>query len=345
MFVSIVICNYNYGRFLAQAIDSGLAQTHPDTEVIVVDDGSTDDSRDVIARYQGRVTALFGSNVGQLAAYNRGFAASRGDCVIFLDADDTLEPQACQRAVGAFADTRVVKVHYRLRLIEAGGQALHELLPRRLEDGDVGWMLLREGMFYDSSPGSGNAYRRSALTRLMPLPVDHADPHAADYFLVYGVSLLGHVRALSGEPLGSYRVHTAHATSKLGFGNAGPDESKKSHARYQRLRSWLEERLGPEARLPNDFFDFGQQKQLLASSVFDSESYLAGLRSGADQLRRGVVRSIWKRRSSLYEKLGLTGWAVAVVVLPRPVGQPLALFVCNPASRKAIWRPWRRPAL
>src|SRR4051812_16040279 len=91
---SIIINNYNYGHFLRDAIDSALAQTYPCTEVIVVDDGSTDDSREVIAGYGQRVTAVFKENGGQASAFNAGFAASRGEVVVFLDADDTLLPNA-----------------------------------------------------------------------------------------------------------------------------------------------------------------------------------------------------------------------------------------------------------
>src|SRR3954451_20463787 len=94
--VSIVIDNYNYARFLPEAIESALAQTYPDTEVIVVDDGSTDDSREIIASYGSRVRPVLKTNGGQASAFNAGFAASRGDVVLFLDSDDTLFPEAVE---------------------------------------------------------------------------------------------------------------------------------------------------------------------------------------------------------------------------------------------------------
>ena len=70
--VSIIISNYNYGRFLSAAIDSALAQTYQTVEVIVVDDGSTDNSREVIESYGDRITALFQKNGKQAAALNYG---------------------------------------------------------------------------------------------------------------------------------------------------------------------------------------------------------------------------------------------------------------------------------
>src|SRR5687767_6151914 len=83
--VSIIIDNYNYARFLPAAIDSALGQTYPNTEVIVVDDGSTDTSREVIRSYGGRVVPVLKENGGMMSAYNAGFSVSRGEVVVFLD--------------------------------------------------------------------------------------------------------------------------------------------------------------------------------------------------------------------------------------------------------------------
>src|SRR3954470_5308555 len=86
---SIGITNYNYAAFVDAAINSALVQQDADVEVevIVVDDGSTDDSLTVIERFADRITTIATPNNGQAAAFNRGFAASRGAVVIFLDAD------------------------------------------------------------------------------------------------------------------------------------------------------------------------------------------------------------------------------------------------------------------
>jgi glycosyltransferase involved in cell wall biosynthesis len=101
--VSILINNYNYGRYLAEAIDSALAQTYPHLEVIVVDDGSTDDSRAIMAGYGERIQAIYQANQGQASAFNRGFAQSQGEIICFLDADDIFLPHKVATIVDAFA--------------------------------------------------------------------------------------------------------------------------------------------------------------------------------------------------------------------------------------------------
>ncbi|MEL6937458.1 MAG: glycosyltransferase, partial [Cyanobacteria bacterium J06607_17] len=116
--VSIVINNYNYERFLSEAIDSALEQTYQNVEVIVVDDGSMDGSRDIINRYGNAVIPIFQPNRKQGHAFNSGFTHSKGDIVIFLDADDYLKPEAAEKIVAAWKP-QIAKVHYRLDVVDA----------------------------------------------------------------------------------------------------------------------------------------------------------------------------------------------------------------------------------
>ncbi len=97
--VSVVIPCYNAARTLAQAVDSALAQTHPDVEVVIVDDGSTDESATVAARYGTRVRVVRQPNRGLSAARNAGVEAATGTYVTLLDADDVLLPECLARRV------------------------------------------------------------------------------------------------------------------------------------------------------------------------------------------------------------------------------------------------------
>ncbi|NJL43625.1 MAG: glycosyltransferase family 2 protein, partial [Pseudanabaena sp. SU_2_4] len=94
-----LINNHNYGRFVGEAIESALAQTHPNVEVIVIDDGSTDDSLSVIKSFGDRIRWETGPNRGGCAARNRGIELARGALVQFLDADDLLYPLKLARMV------------------------------------------------------------------------------------------------------------------------------------------------------------------------------------------------------------------------------------------------------
>src|SRR3974377_1047177 len=96
--VSIIIPCYKQDQFLAEAIESALAQTYPNLEAIVVDDGCPGETARIASRYQ-RVRLIRQANQGLAAARNAGFRASRGEYLIFLDADDRLLPHAVERGL------------------------------------------------------------------------------------------------------------------------------------------------------------------------------------------------------------------------------------------------------
>ena len=207
--VSIAINNYNYGRYLRAAIDSALAQTYPDVEVIVVDDGSTDDSREIIASYAKRILPVIKSNGGQGSALNAGFEVSHGEIVIFLDADDELMPEAVEQVVKAWRPG-VAKTQFQLELIDQQGKPLGLRVPpfkRFIPNGDIRDRFARFGE-YPTAPLSGTAYARAALIRMMPL--DEAIwSIAADKPLVVLTPFFGDVISICA-PLGRYRIHGAN---------------------------------------------------------------------------------------------------------------------------------------
>ena len=334
--VSIVICNFNQANYLEAALLSATEQSYP-CEVVAVDDGSCDGSRAVLARWAGRVSLVLQDNAGQCGAYNSGFNASTGDVVIFLDADDVLDRDAALRIVGAFSEG-VAKLHYRLRLIDGVGHSLGKVIPHSLAEGNVATALMKHGVLYPSAPGSGNAYRRAVLNRLFPLPVDATDRHGADFFTIYGSCLFGEVRAVTDD-LGSYRLHVRDAgdsaTTALVFGNAArtDDEVLLFRRRTARFRGWVGQRTGNSVVLPGRFLDFSIEKVAFARAVFEAGSYLGGVRDGGGGL--GVLlQSLWRRAEyPVSRKVGLTGWALVVLVAPRRIGFPLARFVCNPGER------------
>jgi glycosyltransferase involved in cell wall biosynthesis len=101
--VSVVVPAYNAGAFLAAALDSVFAQDRPAHEVIVVNDGSTDDTAEVIARYRSAIRVISQSNLGIAGARNTGLAGSTGDLVAFLDADDLWPENSLSARAAALA--------------------------------------------------------------------------------------------------------------------------------------------------------------------------------------------------------------------------------------------------
>jgi glycosyltransferase involved in cell wall biosynthesis len=100
--ISVIIPTYNRGWIIKEAIDSVLAQEYINYELIVVDDGSTDDTHDILNSYQKNFLVLRQNNKGVSAARNRGFAAASGRFIAFLDSDDTWLPQKLSRQVDFF---------------------------------------------------------------------------------------------------------------------------------------------------------------------------------------------------------------------------------------------------
>jgi glycosyltransferase involved in cell wall biosynthesis len=237
--VSVIVNNHNYGVFLREAIDSALNQTYRPLEVIVVDDGSTDDSRHIIRSYGDRIRSVFKDNGGQASTFNAGFARCRGDVVLFLDADDVLLPTAVETALPFFADSAVVNVHWPLWLIDRDGRRTGEVLPRQpLADGDLREAVIHMGPdSYQGAPTSGNAWSRSFLLRVLPAP--EADyRNGADGYLLTLAPLFGVMRAV-GEPLGFYRVHERNQ-----FWSASVDErNARSLLRYERRAVTLRQHL------------------------------------------------------------------------------------------------------
>jgi glycosyltransferase involved in cell wall biosynthesis len=204
---SVVVNNYNYARFLREAIDSALAQTYTPLEVVVVDDGSTDESRALIESYGDRVIPVMKENGGMASALNAGFRASRGDVIVFLDSDDALLPTAVTAAVDVLRDPQVVKAHWPLREIDEEGRDTGSLVPARiLPEGVVRDLVIEKGpMSGNGPPTSGNAWSRRFLDQVLPMPEEELKQHA-DAYLNTLACLFGALGRVS-EPQGRYRVH------------------------------------------------------------------------------------------------------------------------------------------
>jgi len=203
--ISVVVTTYNYGRFIEEAIESVLAQDFPleHVEIIVVDDGSTDDTGERVKKYGSRIRYFYQANGGQAAALNAGFANARGEIVALLDADDWFVPGKLARVVEAFeGDASVGMVYHRF-------EERHDRTGLRQEwyfeavSGD----LHREPekfKTYVTPPTSAVAFRRSALHGLVPIPEEIR--MLADCYIAALVPFVAPVVAIP-EVLAIYRIH------------------------------------------------------------------------------------------------------------------------------------------
>ncbi|MDZ4734723.1 MAG: glycosyltransferase family A protein [Rhodospirillaceae bacterium] len=204
--VSIIISNYNYAAFVGEALQSALNQTASVHEVIVVDDGSTDGSREILERFRGdpRVHLVFQKNGGQASAINRGFQASHGDLVMFLDADDVLRPEAVETILAKW-QPGASRCQFALETIDATGTVLGlHPLAQIVEHGEIFWKLVVAGQ-YRYMPTSAHAFSRHALESLLPMP-EGEWRLCADTYLVTTTTAFGPVLNLP-DTLGLYRVH------------------------------------------------------------------------------------------------------------------------------------------
>ncbi|MBI5070619.1 MAG: glycosyltransferase [Deltaproteobacteria bacterium] len=167
--VSAVIPTYNYGHFVARAVESVLAQTYHPLECVVVDDGSTDDTPSVLGPYQDRIRVIRQANRGLSAARNAGIAAARGPLLALLDADDAWKPEKIARQVALLAqDPEVGAVGCGVELADAAGnrrtvpvRTIPEAHPARLRS-----VALREAWVEGS--GSGALIPRRVLDEVGP---------------------------------------------------------------------------------------------------------------------------------------------------------------------------------
>lgn len=214
--VSIVISSYNYARYLREAIDSCLQQTYPEVEIIVVDDGSTDESPEIIRSYGDSIDAIFKENGGHASALNLGFLRSKGQLVIFLDSDDALLPDAVEQAVELAANEAVSNVRWQMWTMDSQSRVMRKRVPPDwVAQGDLKEELLKEGPHH-FSPTSGNAWTRWFLERAMPIPEDTFRLGGGDLYLATLAPLYGIVRA-TPEPVGLYRIHTDKYTLQKSY--------------------------------------------------------------------------------------------------------------------------------
>lgn len=203
-YISVVITTHNYGRFIEQAIDSILSQDFPmdKVEVVVADDGSTDDTAERVKKYDSRVRYFYKPNGGQASALNLGFEKARGEIVALLDGDDFFLPGKLTRVAEAFQrDPALGMVYHPMQgwNVQTNERQLSQFpLISGSPFEDIGKFLAYGG------PGTCASFRRKFLDRVLPIPEEIC--MLADAYPGTLIVFVAPILALP-ECLSVYRVH------------------------------------------------------------------------------------------------------------------------------------------
>jgi glycosyltransferase involved in cell wall biosynthesis len=334
--IDVVITNHNYARFLPEAVESACAQTHPDVHVVVVDDGSTDGSRELLEAYSDRVEVVLKEQGGQASALNAGLELCRGEVLLVLDADDRLRPQAAERVAAAFAARpQLSKVQFPMAIIDAEGRPTGEVKPGGHLRAPTGDQRRAELLFpFDLPwlPGGGTGFRTEAVRRILPIPPADYPRSGADWYLVHLTALLGDA-ALLDEVCAEYRVHGDNAYQQ------DRDEVDLGHLRESILFAGATTRsleaLAAELGLehPRPILSCADLANRLVSLKLEPERHPVG----ADRplsLLANALRAIRRRSDVSWPMKALLGaWFAFEALAPRRLAQPLAELFLFPGRR------------
>lgn len=205
-FVSVVVNNYNYAEFVAEAVRSALQQEQQLVETIVVDDGSTDASREVLQQFKGSVGLILKPNGGQASALNAGFNVARGSWIVFLDADDLL----CNDLAGIVARHAapdVSKITWAMPIVGPTGRRTGQTLPAQAPEHQrlLNRLIELGPLSFVCSPCSGNVWSRTFLEQVFPIP-ESRFRRGADGYLLQTSPIYGRT-VVASQPASAYRRH------------------------------------------------------------------------------------------------------------------------------------------
>ena len=204
LFISVIINNYNYAQYLGQAIESVLNQTYNNFELIIVDDGSSDNSREVAESFSDcRIRCMFKENGGQASAFNAGYEASRGDIICFLDSDDWWKQEKLEQVIkwDVFLDGNYAFTQHGVDIWEEG--ETHPYKSAMISGDCLAYTFesRKLGLFVGTS---GLTFRKNIIDKVFPVP--EAFVISADAYLTRTSFIFGPVYSIP-ESLGFYRKH------------------------------------------------------------------------------------------------------------------------------------------
>jgi hypothetical protein len=316
--LSFVIPNYNYAAFVGRAIQSALDVQFTDVEVIVVDDGSTDESVTEIGKFADRITLIQQANAGPRIACNTGFAVATGDWVIFLDSDDVVYPGVAG-AISQLERAGVSKIQFPMQRIDRDDRPAGGTFPsyRSLPTPEQIRHWMRTTASYPTPPGSGNAYSRAFLELLFPIGDQCGD--ATDSACLAAAPFLGDVLTFP-SPMFGYRLHGANRSNLLSDVGRFTSQLQRSVQRHMFAQT-----IDPQGT--GSFDALYRGRHLLQLRV--SHRRLSGAESPipAESAQRMIADSFWALVSpgpeNVATRVVIATWCLCVLMGPRRVATRL----------------------
>jgi hypothetical protein len=340
--VSIIVVNYNHAEFLPAAIDSALGQTHPYSEVIVVDDCSTDGSQEVISHYGDRIRIILREqNGGQTVALNSAWPLARYPILIFLDSDDVLLPHAAATVATRWT-AGTVKTQSPLLTIDKEERQIGHMAPKYPPNLDTAMLrtaLLRTGGC-PVSPSAGNACSRAlleAIERDGGFDIENLREMWMDLILECNAPFYGEVVTIY-EPLACYRIHDSN-DNMLNVINK---------ARFDKMYRYFTNRLdyfAGRCQVWGIAFDpaatrtrspWALECQLVAGKLASSKdslqdpNWLTSFRA---------IKACIKAELPVSNRIIHAVWILCVAVSPRALARPLIKFRFVVTERPAWFEP------
>ncbi len=329
---SVIICNYNYERFVGEAISSALNIDWPNVEVIVVDDGSTDRSRSIIESFASRgIKMIFQANRGQASAAEEGYRISKGEWVLFLDADDTVHPSLLREAKTVMRPGWS-SIQFQMRLVDESGRFLGSVFPKYNKNTTPEKIRksLATTASYPTPPTSGNLLSRDFLEQIFPLQ-QNMDRWIDSYFLATA-PLLGDVLTVC-KPLISYRIHGRNDGAQLTLDLARIARDLGRHITRTEYGAKVAQKFGVEVAPDRWRYGFYNLAMRIASLRLAHESHPIHNDAVLSCLRDGLVATCSPQGLTPLRHMAMSFWLVSVAVAPKRIARVLISWRFAPMSR------------
>jgi len=229
--ISVIIPNFNYARYLDQAIQSVLDQTYDNLELIVVNNGSTDNSLEILAKYEHKINLVDQSNLGQSGARNSGLSVSSGEYIAFLDADDFWEPTKLEMQSKLMNDANQLVYCGILPFKDPGNEKLPSVLPKYKGDCSKYFIDL-PGASIVLSGESTALFSRDLVTKVGLFDAELNSTAGWDFFR--RSSRLTNFDFVS-EPLVNYRLHSSNMSNS---NNKVILDMRRSYSKFFNDKDW-----------------------------------------------------------------------------------------------------------